>query len=273
MRPIVIDGKKIAAEIINVLKNTPKPRGFVGVFLNTHDSASESFVKQKEHVARELGIELRQYGVSETDSNDSLRKRVRRISQSKKCIGVILQLPLPRACNISYIANTIPPHKDIDCLSARNVGSLLQSGGNILPPAVRALRHILKSQNKTVQDFNSIAIVGQGTLVGKPIAVWLLGNHPNIHIFDKGFSKDDLKKSDLIILGAGSAGIINGGDVSADAWVIDFGYSRQDEKLMGDFDSICESVDHVGLYTPTPGGTGPILVASLFENLFSTTCE
>lgn len=273
MQPQTVDGKKIAAEIIENLKKLPKPDGFIAVFLNIRDAAAESFVKQKMRTANELGLEVRQYEVFDADTNDSLRKRVRIVAQGKRCGGVVLQLPLPSACDVSYVANTIPPAKDIDCLGARNLGALLQHKGNILPPAARTLHHILKSKNKNIQDFDSIAIIGQGILVGKPISAWLLGNHPNIHAYDKGFIKEEVKKNNLVILGTGQAGILNGADIKAGAWVIDFGYGFLNEKITGDFDSTTGSIDHVGLYTPTPGGTGPILVASLFENLYAQSID
>jgi len=50
--------------------------------------------------------------------------------------------------------------------------------------------------------------------------------------------------------------------------VIDFGYgSDEDGNTGGDFNP--GNSDKNILYTPTPGGTGPILVSKLFENIVS----
>lgn len=266
--PICIDGKKIAAEIIEGLKQKPTPKGFVAVFARTSDRVADLFIKQKEKTAQELRIALRCYDVYDNDTNDSLRDRVRTVAHTKRCIGVILQLPLPEKCDPQYVANTIPLQKDLDCLSARCIGGLYQGKGAILPPAVRTIQHILESQKKTIYNFSSVAIVGQGILIGKPIGVFCLGKVRILSLFDKGFDKNTLKEFDMIILGTGSAGLINGNSVKKDAWVIDFGYGMREGKIKGDFDFEKESIDHIGLYTPTPGGTGPILVASLFENLY-----
>jgi methylenetetrahydrofolate dehydrogenase (NADP+)/methenyltetrahydrofolate cyclohydrolase len=268
MNSIVIDGKKIATEITAELKKKPVPKGFVAVFVRKSNQAADSFVKQKEKTARELGIEVRRYDVYEDDTNDSLRKRVRMIANTKRCIGVVLQLPLPEICDPLYIANTIPSDKDLDCLGARCAGALYQKKSRIVSPAVRVVQRILESQGKVMSDFSSVAIVGQGILVGKPIGVFCSGVVTHCAFFDKGFNKSELKNFDLVILGTGSAGLVSGADIKKGGWVIDFGYGELNGKISGDFDFNKEATEHIELYTPTPGGTGPILVASLFENLY-----
>jgi len=60
------------------------------------------------------------------------------------------------------------------------------------------------------------------------------------------------------------------------AGVIDFGYGRDSTgKLIGDFASNLltdKDKERLAFYTPTPGGTGPILVAELFKNFFKINC-
>ncbi|MFA7201965.1 MAG: bifunctional 5,10-methylenetetrahydrofolate dehydrogenase/5,10-methenyltetrahydrofolate cyclohydrolase [Candidatus Paceibacterota bacterium] len=272
MNPIVVDGKKIARLIIENLKEKPTPQGFLALFLSPQDGAAQSFIKKKEQVAQELGIEVRKYAVSEIDTNDSLRERVQKISAKKRCIGVVLQLPLPTGCDVSYIANAIPPRKDIDCLGAQNLGKFLQGKEIVIPPAVRVVQHIYETYKKDICMSASAIVVGQGKLIGRPISTWLTGKISSLAVVDKGFSQEDIKKNNLVILGTGVGKLITGKDICQGGWVIDFGYKRTEEgKLIGDFDYMHDPIDHVALYTPTPGGTGPILVASLFENIFSSS--
>ena len=49
------------------------------------------------------------------------------------------------------------------------------------------------------------------------------------------------------------------------AVVIDAGTSEAEGKLVGDADPECAKV--AGLFTPVPGGVGPITVALIFKNL------
>jgi methylenetetrahydrofolate dehydrogenase (NADP+) / methenyltetrahydrofolate cyclohydrolase len=86
-------------------------------------------------------------------------------------------------------------------------------------------------------------------------------------VFNKGSDLSDLRYADLIILGAGQAGILKPDHIKEGAGVIDFGYSNDElGRLAGDLDVL--GADKTAFYTPTPGGTGPILVACLFRNFF-----
>ena len=49
--------------------------------------------------------------------------------------------------------------------------------------------------------------------------------------------------------------------------LIDAGTSEQGGRLAGDADPRCAEVSSV--FTPVPGGVGPIAVAMLFKNLFT----
>jgi methylenetetrahydrofolate dehydrogenase (NADP+)/methenyltetrahydrofolate cyclohydrolase len=48
--------------------------------------------------------------------------------------------------------------------------------------------------------------------------------------------------------------------------LIDAGTSEQGGKVRGDADSAC--AEKCTLFTPVPGGIGPVAVAMIFENLF-----
>ncbi len=113
-----------------------------------------------------------------------------------------------------------------------------------------------------------VAIVGLGDLVGKPISTWLTGRCKELILLDRGGDSALLERADLIISGVGQAGLIKEDSLKKGASIIDFGYAHSsDGKLHGDFE-INESSQRTGFYTPTPGGTGPILVAKLMENFY-----
>ena len=114
---MIIDGKTIANDIIERLKKTPKPDKFFGAVLVGDDPASINFLKQKEKVAKELGIEFRLYQLPATLTTDELRAEIGRLASPKNCGGFIVQLPLPESVNRYYILNAIPKDKDVDCLS------------------------------------------------------------------------------------------------------------------------------------------------------------
>lgn len=271
-----IDGKKIAEEIISELKKEPIPKKFLAVFFVGDDKATESFISQKEKTAKELGVDFRVYKFKKDITNDDFRAKIRQIVLSKLCGGAVLQLPLPPQLNPLYVLNAIPPDKDVDVLSRRLRDEFENKKSKIVPPSVGTVMEILKRTGIEIGSLKSVAVLGQGTLVGKPISSWFTGKVPEVLRLDKGDDISVLKRADLVILGTGAASLIKADFLKKGAGVIDFGYGQKQTadgklKIGGDFDA--DSIgdvgdDYLSFYTPTPGGTGPILVARLFKNFF-----
>ena len=140
-------------------------------------------------------------------------------------------------------------------------------GFELLPPSVstfcEVLSHYQPSKSVSCETFG---IVGSGFLVGRPIADYLHMRSAYVIVLDKGDDLSTIKSADVVVLGAGVPNLVNQKMIKDGALVIDFGCSLVDGKLCGDFDA--RRYDPKVWYTPTPGGTGPILVAKLFENFF-----
>ena len=287
----IIDGKKIADGILNKLKTQRSPESFLAAVLVGNPStgsgqASASFIKQKEKTAKELGVDFRVCNFPADINESSLRDEVSKISRDVNCSGVLVQLPLPEHINKHYVLNAIPREKDVDVLGEEALGTFYEGRNPILPPSVGTLSEILSAVNFTLSSAK-VAVVGLGFLVGKPISVWLEGNPEKsqsdlgarckeLFLLDKGSDFLILREADLVITGVGSAGMIKSDMLKVEATVIDFGYDSSTTLTTsngrGDFDS--SSIQHSAFsinnltYTPTPGGTGPILVAKLLENFY-----
>ena len=92
---MIIDGKKIADEIIARLKKLHARESFSEPWWLAMTPPRYNFLKQKERVAKELGIEFRLYQLSEAITTDKLRQEIGRFAEPKHCGGFIVQLPLP----------------------------------------------------------------------------------------------------------------------------------------------------------------------------------
>ncbi|MBI4119329.1 MAG: bifunctional 5,10-methylenetetrahydrofolate dehydrogenase/5,10-methenyltetrahydrofolate cyclohydrolase, partial [Parcubacteria group bacterium] len=180
---------------------------------------------------------------------------------------VIVQLPLPAKYGRQPVINAVDPEKDVDCITERMLGKFYTGRSPIVLPAVGAVQEVLGTMNYEL-GMKKVAVVGAGFLVGKPIANWLMGRVRELYILDKGSDLDLLTGADLVISGVGQAGLIRPERLKEGVGVIDFGISYVDGKMRGDFES---AELKAAWYTPTPGGTGPIVVAKLFEN-FYTLC-
>ncbi len=71
----------------------------------------------------------------------------------------------------------------------------------------------------------------------------------------------------MVVLGAGEPGLIKPEMLKPGVVLIDAGTSESAGKLAGDADPACAEVASV--FTPVPGGVGPIAVAMIFKNLFA----
>ncbi|MFH1193244.1 MAG: bifunctional 5,10-methylenetetrahydrofolate dehydrogenase/5,10-methenyltetrahydrofolate cyclohydrolase [Candidatus Jorgensenbacteria bacterium] len=280
---MIIDGKKIAEEVLAELKELPKPDKFLSAVLVGEDAASVSFLKQKEKVAKELGVNLRLYKFPADATQDALRGEVLKIAEHKTCGGVLVQLPLPAGINAQYVLNAIPREKDVDVLGERALGAFYAGRNPVLPPAVGVIQRILTTYDLQLTTLKAV-VIGRGALVGKPIAMWLMGKVVELTVFNSTTQnlRGKLKDADLIVSGVGKAGLFGAADVKENALVIDFGYDKKQmadgkERMAGDFDS--SDIGNWKLkienlsYTPTPGGTGPILVAQLFENFYALNAK
>ncbi len=254
---MIIDGKKIAHDIIVGLGDTLRGKT-LGIVVNGGDPATESFVRIKERVARRLGVVVKKGALEDL---------------IQTCDGVLVQLPHPDA---DALLPQIPRDKDVDALGANP---------EVLAPVAGAVREILfqttqlpRQQGSPLPNIETAAVphartrpsevvvIGEGRLVGKPVAQMLRqeGYEVSVITAERG-SLESLKSADLVVSGAGSPHLIKPTILKPGVILIDAGTSEQGGKVVGDCDPACAKV--ASIFTPVPGGVGPIAIAMLFKNL------
>ena len=296
--------KEIAQKIIDGLKLKPAPKKILAAVLVGENSASVSFLRQKEKAAKELGIDFRVYEFPENILQDELIQKTEALAEQESVGGLIVQLPLNERIDNREILNAIPPKKDVDVLGERALGAFYAGRSKVLPPAVGVVEEIITNYKPArpaggparpaggparpaggLQIANlRIVVIGSGSLIGKPISIWLERKTAELIILNSKTKniKEKLKDADVIISGAGKPNLFSAEDVKENAIIIDFGYSFIDGKISGDFNASsienCKPARPAGglkienlRYTPTPGGTGPILVAKIMENFYKLT--
>jgi len=265
---MIIDGKQIQKELIEELKKEREKFDKLRLvaFLIGEDKEKESFLKIKEKIAKELNVDFRLYKIDENISRKKLRKYISQIVKSDLVNGAIIQLPLPEKFKTQYFLNAIPPEKDVDCLSSRNLGKFYTDNWIIRPPAVEVVDYI---KNKFKLNFESkiVCIIGYGRLVGKPLVHYFCSQKSTVIVVRKNTENKEefFKIADVIVSGAGEKNIAN--ECKNNAILIDFGYSFENGKIYGDI-NFEKLKNKAKLITPTPGGTGPILSVMIFKNLF-----
>ncbi len=268
---MVIDGRKIAEELLALLKAKPKTKKFLAGILIGDDPASLSFLMKKQEMAKELGVDFRLYKLSADLGNDKLREEVGKIAHLGNCGGALVELPLPAHLNRHYVLNAVPREQDVAVLGERALGAYYAGRNPVLPPVAGTVEEILRRANVDLKKMK-VGIIGTGFLIGRPIVTWLMNKVEEIYVVHRGSDFSILKKADLVILGTGHPHLVTPDMVKENAIVIDFGYGKIDEKMCGDFDSSSLETGNGESkisYTPVPGGAGPILIAKLFENFYA----
>ncbi|MDO8593477.1 MAG: bifunctional 5,10-methylenetetrahydrofolate dehydrogenase/5,10-methenyltetrahydrofolate cyclohydrolase [bacterium] len=252
---MIIDGRALAKEILARAKARAEKlaRPPLAVALTASDTpATRSYLAMKAKRATDAGcvFETRALGVNFEDAD-----------------AVIVQLPVPAGANQKGICDAIPVEKDADVLSSASRAKFEQGDGDaLLPPVVGAVREIF-IRNGVDSKGKKAVVIGAGWLVGNPCAKWLAQQGVEVSVLT---SKSDnlsaaLGKADIIISGAGSPHFIKPDMLKQDVVLIDAGTSESDGTIAGDADPTC--ADKCSIFTPVPGGVGPLAVACLFENV------
>jgi methylenetetrahydrofolate dehydrogenase (NADP+)/methenyltetrahydrofolate cyclohydrolase len=263
-----IDGKYIAGEILvatheRLASLSHAPR-LVAITADS-SAATESYLKIKKSQAERAGIHMEIVPCMEAPTTESLVRAVRDAAASADAI--IVQLPLPASVDTKTVLDAIPPSLDADVLS--HVARAQFSAGSdtaLLPPVVAAVREIL-ARNSVVIKGKHAVVIGKGWLVGEPCAEWLTRQGALVTVLtrESGDLSVALHKADIIVSGAGSPGIIQPQMLKQGVALIDAGTSESGGAVVGDADPLC--VDIAEVFTPVPGGVGPIAVACLFQNV------
>jgi methylenetetrahydrofolate dehydrogenase (NADP+)/methenyltetrahydrofolate cyclohydrolase len=269
---MIYDGKKESGHLQTLLKKEieqlPRPPR-CAILSVTQSPATASFIAIKKRYAEALGVKLSIFSFPEDFNEKDFIKELESIISLRTNDGIIIQLPLPKTYNEQDILNRIPANCDIDVLGEASFKSYTERGSP-LPPTVGAISHILRHRlHPHSHKKANVVIVGFGRLVGLPIAIWLTHQGLSPTIVDihtpEHLRLQYLKEADIVITGTGSPKIIKAHHIKENSVVIDAGTSEQAGILSGDCDPLC--ADYAALFTPVPGGVGPLTVAYLFKNL------
>lgn len=264
---MIIDGKKIANRLKEEIKFLVLERAqnvSLGIIYVGENKVIENFTRIKKKFSQDVGISTTVYNFKDDIQKEELISEIIKIS--KEHDGVIVQLPLPVNLPVKEILNSIPKDKDIDLLSEESLQYFVEGHSKILPPVTGAIKEIF-NEYKVELNNKKILIIGQGRLVGLPTYYWLknLGLEP--YFVDKNIMDITpyTKNADIIISGAGSPGLIKPEMIKDGTILIDAGTSENSGKILGDMSPECAS--KCLLYTPVPGGVGPVAIAIIFKNL------
>ena len=254
-----VDGKAIAEAIYRELaveraqyKHAPR----LGIVVSQGDAVTDSYVKIKTQAAQRLDVALVRHELSPDASTVDACAAVEALT-SEGVYGIIVQLPLGKGIDSAVVLALVPAELDVDALNP---------GAVVLAPVAGAVKEILERSRVDATRKRAV-VIGAGRLVGAPAAALLTQLGAHVTVITQGDSLDALKDADIIVSGAGRPGLITPEFLKDGVVLIDAGTSESAGKVAGDADVSCEA--KASIFTPVPGGVGPIAIAMIFKNLFT----
>ena len=269
---VIIDGKKIANEIIQNLKprvQKLKKKNInptLAIILVDNRPDSKLYVTNKQKASESICINSVLYEFSENMKEEKLISLIKKLNEDKNIHGIIVELPLPKFMNEKKILKMISPEKDVDGLNPVNLGNLLIGNENIAPCTPKGIIKMLEKMKIKVEK-KDVVIINNSNVVGKPLAMMLTNRFATVticHVKTKYLSHFT-KKAEILITATGVPRLIKNDMIKEGVVIIDAGISFQQDKVVGDvdFDNVKDLTSYI---TPVPGGVGPMTVAMVLEN-------
>ncbi|WP_029416369.1 bifunctional 5,10-methylenetetrahydrofolate dehydrogenase/5,10-methenyltetrahydrofolate cyclohydrolase [Brevundimonas bacteroides] len=274
----ILDGRAVAADLTaRVAADVADLAAWgvtpgLAVVLVGEDPASQVYVRRKVAETRRVGMRSIEHRLPASTDQDTLLRLVDAVNRDPEVHGILVQLPLPAQIDAAAVLDAIDPRKDVDGFHPVNVGRL-SIGGGLIPCTPLGCMMLL---DQIISDFRGLnaVVIGKSNIVGKPVALLLLDRECTVtvtHILTRGLP-EIARRADILVVAAGSPGLVRGDWIKPGAVVIDVGINRITDangksRLVGDV--AADEAGHAAWLTPVPGGVGPMTIACLLSNTAS----
>lgn len=215
----------------------------------------DTYVRMKGKYGDDILIET----VVETLSEDEMPEALRQHNADPDVHGIIIQLPLDDPSRTDEMVNLVAPEKDVDGLGEH---AQFDSATAV------AVNWLLAGYGVDLGK-EKIAIVGNGRLVGAPLARMWRESGYDVSVLDRSRAEDMadvLRASSVIVAATGTPHLITSNMVPVGAVVVDAGTASENGVIVGDVDEAVRQRDDVKI-TPEKGGVGPLTITALFDNV------
>jgi len=271
----ILDGRAIAGAMLAETRNAMGRLADLGghatevrVVLVGDDAASAVYARRILRSAQEVGSHGRLVQLAGDSTTQTVRGVLERCSEDPIVAGVILQLPLPSGLAAADVISGLDPGKDLDGIHPLNAGMISRRIGGFAPSCAEAALRILKSSGVELAG-RSAVVVGRSNVVGRPAGLLLTAEDATVTVCHRQTRDLEarVRAAEVVIVAAGSPGLIRGDFVRPGAVVVDCGINvLPDGSIVGDVD-MPSVLPVAGALTPVPGGVGPVTNAVLMQHL------
>ncbi len=266
---MIVDGRALQGVWLTELKKKRERIDgeiVLGLLYQGADPAMRRFLCLKKAMATSLAITVIE---QECDVSASTNEVIIALEALQERVdGVVVQLPLSLQVDKDSVCAHITHMKDIDVLSPSRFKEIGQIDA-LVPPVVSAIKRILTTHAIAIEK-KKVVVVGEGMLVGMPAKVWFEAMGATVLVVNKESrnTTEVLADADILVLGAGVGHLVTPDMIKEGAVLLDAGTSEMNGMLVGDADPLCAK--KASLFTPVPGGIGPLTLTALFENLLTS---
>jgi methylenetetrahydrofolate dehydrogenase (NADP+) / methenyltetrahydrofolate cyclohydrolase len=271
----ILDGEALAArwraEITDRVARLAAEgiRPGLGTILVGDDTPSERYVALKHADCAEVGIASVHEHLPAETSQEELDAVIRRFNADPAVHAYLVQLPLPKGLDEEAALLAMDDAKDVDGLHPVNLGRLVMGTPGPLPCTPAGIVELLHAYDVPVEG-RHVVVIGRGITIGRPLALLLALKRPGcnaaVTVVHTGVPDlaDYVRRADIVVAAAGSAGLVTPDMVKPGAAVVGAGTTWEGRKVLSDVE---ESVAEVaGWITPRIGGVGPMTRAMLLRN-------
>jgi methylenetetrahydrofolate dehydrogenase (NADP+)/methenyltetrahydrofolate cyclohydrolase len=275
----IIDGKAAAAklradigqEVSRFTAATGRAPGLAVVLLG-EDPASTVYVRSKGKATVETGMLSFEHKLDASTSQTDLLALVDQLNADPAVDGILVQLPLPPQIDADAVLTRIDPDKDVDGFHPVNAGRLATGLPGFVPCTPYGCLLLLRAELGDLSG-KTAAVIGRSNIVGKPMALLLLGDSCTVTIAHSRTADlpSVVREADIVVAAVGRPEMVKGDWLKPGAIVIDVGINRVPAaesgktRLVGDVDFASAS-QVASAITPVPGGVGPMTIACLIRN-------
>lgn len=217
----------------------------------------DAYIRMKRRYGDDILIET----VVETLDESEMTAAIERLNADATVHGIIVQLPLKDPRLTDEIVNVVAPEKDVDGLGKDAI---------FTSATAEAIDWLLAGYAVDLAA-KKIAIVGNGRLVGAPLAKLWRGNGLDVTVLDdqSGDIAAVVRESDIVVSATGVPRLIAADMLAHKAVVVDAGTASENGVIVGDVDPVVYSEREDITITPTKGGVGPLTIATLFDHVIT----
>ncbi len=247
--------KERQARQVRTLRQAHRVFPRLAIIQTIDDPVIDTYASLKQRYGADILIDVDIHKVAQGE----LMTTIQRLNDDATVHGIIIQLPLADNGQVQQAVDAVAGDKDVDGLG---------TDAALDPATPMAINWLTAGYNVSLAGAK-IAIIGQGRLVGAPLARMWVSSGYDVTVFDdQQGDLSTLPDYDVIVTATGVPGLIVSDMLKNGAVIIDAGTASEHGKIVGDVAADVRTREDLTI-TPEKGGVGPLTVAALFDNVIT----